>query len=105
MQEPWRQSPQWETLFQGVINKAKRCPAIALCFSDTITAQKVEDAAGNHVFDDYFEFWQITEQEGHQIRAVFQHYSTRRDEGFKKYITDLIDNSFELELQKTRLKP
>lgn len=31
-----------------------------------------EDAAGNHVFDDHFELFGITENEGHQIRAYFQ---------------------------------
>lgn len=104
MNENWRQSPEWEELFQTVINKAKSCPATALCFSNSITADKVEDAAGNHVFDDYFEFWGITENQGHQIRSVFQYYSSRRDEGFKKYITDLIDNSWEVELRKNRIK-
>jgi hypothetical protein len=104
MNEPWRQSPEWEELFQTCINKAKRCPANALCFNNLITAEKVDDAAGNHVFDDYPEFWEITENQGHQIRAVFQHYSVRNDPGFKKYITDLIDNSWEVELRKTRSK-
>lgn len=104
MNEYYRQSPEWEELFQTVINKAKSCPAIALCFNDYITAEKVEDAAGNHVFDDYYEFWGITENQGHQIRSVFQHYSVRRDEGFKKYINDLISDSREIELRKTRAK-
>lgn len=104
MTEHWRQSPEWEELFQTVINKAKRCPATALCFSNSITAEKVEDAAGNHVFDDHFYFWEITENQGHQLRSVFQHYSCRRDEGFKEYITDLIDDSGEAELRKTRIK-
>lgn len=64
MNEHWRQSPEWEELFQTVINKAKRCPATALCFSNSITAEKVEDAAGNHVFDDHFDFWEISENQG-----------------------------------------
>ena len=99
----FKQSTEWEELFQTVIIKAKECPAITLCFNDIITAEKVEDAAGNHVFDDHFEFWGITETEGHQIRSVFQRYSTRKELGFKKYIQDLIDSSMELKYKKSRI--
>lgn len=102
MSEVWQQTPEWEEMFQSCINKAKRCPAITLCFNDYITPEKVEDAAGNHAFDDNPEFWGITKQQGHEIRAVFQYYSTRNDEGFKKYIQELISNSWEVELRKTR---
>lgn len=100
--DSWKQSPQWEELFQTVIIKAKECPAIALCFNDIITPEKVCDAAGNHVFDDYFYFWGISENEGHQIRAVFQRYSPRYDKNFKEYIQNLIDSSMELKYKKMR---
>lgn len=100
----WKQSPEWEELFQTVIYRAKFCPAIALCNNDLITAEKVENAAGNHLFDDHYEFWGITKTEGHSIRAVFQYYSVRRDEGFRKYIQDLIDTATELKYKKEREK-
>ena len=87
-----RASTEWELLFKKVIRKAKTCPALSLCSNYLITPERVEDAAGNHVFDDYPEFWGITKQEGHELRAHFQHYSVRRHSVFKQYIQDLIDN-------------
>lgn len=42
-------------------------------FSDTrITCQNLEDAAGNHFFDDGYKKFGITEIESHKIRAYFQ---------------------------------
>ncbi len=42
-------------------------------FSDTrITAQNLEDAAGNHFFDDGYWKFGITEMDAHKIRAYFQ---------------------------------
>ena len=42
-------------------------------FSDTrITCQNLEDAAGNHFFDDYPARYGITRMEAHKIRAYFQ---------------------------------
>ena len=100
----FKQSLEWEELFQRVIIKAKDCPAIALCSNDHITADRIDDAAGNHVFDDYPEFWGITEQQGHQIRAVFQTQSVRRDPAFKEYIQNLIDTAMELKWREERQK-
>jgi hypothetical protein len=97
-----KQSKEWEELFQTVINKAKDCPAMALCFNNLITAEQVWNAAGNHVFDDHFEFWGITERQGHQLRGVFQIFSIR-DEDFQRYIQGLIDNSSELKYVKSRV--
>lgn len=102
--ENFKQSKEWEQLFQSLINKAKSSPASSLFLSNSITAEKVEDAAGNHVFDDHFDYWKISEVEGHQIRSVFQYFSVRSSPEFKKYIQDLIDNSMELEWNKSRSK-
>lgn len=42
-------------------------------FTDTkITAQNLEDAAGNHFFDDRYWKYGLTEMESHKIRAYFQ---------------------------------
>jgi hypothetical protein len=42
-------------------------------FSDiAITAENLEDAAGNHFFDDSPDIYNITEFEGHKLRAFFQ---------------------------------
>lgn len=97
MNSEFKQTKEWEQLLQKCVNKARKCPAIALCSNRLITAEKIEDSAGNHVFDDYFEFWEITQNEGHQIRAVFQKYSVRRNPEFKEYIQDLIDDSYSYE--------
>lgn len=96
----WKQTPEWEKLFQTVINKAKTCPARSLFFSESITAERIDSAAGNHVFDDHYEFWGITKQEGHNLRAVFQTYSIRKDEDFKKYVQELIDNSMDINFKR-----
>lgn len=98
----WKQSKEWETLFQECIVKAKMCPAIHLCSNNYITAKQVDNAAGNHVFDDYPEYWGITKTQGHEIRAVFQHNSTSSNEEFRNYIQELIDSAMELEYAKTR---
>src|SRR3989338_257376 len=37
-----------------------------------ITAENLENLAGNHLFDDYPEWFDITKFEGHKIRAYFQ---------------------------------
>lgn len=98
----FKQSKEWENLFQSAINKAKNSAFASIFASTTITAEKVEDAAGNHAFDDYPEQWGITEREGHEIRSVFQYFSTRRDPEFKKYIQDLIDNSYDITLPRNQ---
>lgn len=91
----FKQSKEWELLFKKVVGKAKRCPAIYLCSNNSITPEQIDNSAGNHIFDDYFEFWEISEKEGHSLRAVFQTFSIRRDPDFRKYIQDLIDNCFD----------
>lgn len=96
----FKQDKEWEKLFQKVINKAQTCPAASLFSNASISAEKVEDAAGNHAFDDWPEFWEITEQEGHQIRSVFQYYSCRRIPEFKQYIQELIDTAREVSFRK-----
>lgn len=98
----WKQSKEWEILFQECIIKAKKCPAIQLCSNNYITAKQIDNAAGNHVFDDNPEYWGITENQGHQIRSVFQHISTSSNEEFRNYIQDLIDNAMELEYSRLR---
>lgn len=37
-----------------------------------ITAENLEDLAGNHLFDDYYWWFGISKHEGHKIRAYFQ---------------------------------
>lgn len=96
----WKQTSEWEELFQTIINKARTCPARSLYFSDSITAERIDSAAGNHVFDDHYEFWGITKQQGHEIRAVFQHFSIRKDPDFKNYIQQLIDNSMDISFKQ-----
>ena len=91
MNKYWKQSPEWEELFKSLINKAKRCPANSLCFNNLITAEQVANAAGNHVFDDNYEFWGINKNQGHEIRSVFQSIN---DPDFMRYIQELIDSSW-----------
>jgi hypothetical protein len=51
----------------------------------------LEDAAGNHAFDDYPEVFGITENEGHQVRAFFQSSdSLRRNPEQLAYVQGLI---------------
>ena len=82
---------------EGLIKKgvmvALRSALRSLYNNDIITPERLEDAAGNHLFDDHFGLFGITENEGHQIRSYFQHYSCRRSEEFKKYIQKLIDEA------------
>jgi len=92
-QKYFKQSKEWEDLFKKVVSKARKCPAVDLCSNNLITPDSIDNAAGNHVFDDYYEFWGINENEGHSLRAVFQTNSIRIDSEFKKYIQDLLDES------------
>lgn len=50
-----------------------------------------DDAAGNHVFDDFPEIFGLTEDEGHQVRHFFQSQSkgTRYNPHLFEYIQDL----------------
>lgn len=84
----------FEELIKKVVRLARKSPALALCANSVITPEAIEDAAGNHTFDNYFEFWGITEDEGHRIRAYFQENSVRYNPQVRKYIEDLIDESF-----------
>lgn len=102
--EYWKQTKEWEDLFKGIIIKAKDWPAIALCSNNVITPEQIDSAAGNHVFDDYFVFWGISENDGHKIRSVFQTNSVRYNQNFKKYIQELIDSAMDLKYSKGRLK-
>jgi len=45
----------------------------------TITYRTLENAAGNHLFDDHPEFFDITEREGSIIRATFQESAFLKD--------------------------
>lgn len=103
MDSEFKQTPEWEELFYKCINQALDCPALSLCYNNLITPEKIEDAAGNHVFDDYYPFWKITESEGHSLRAVFQRYSTRNNPNFKQYIQSLIDYAREWKISQSRL--
>lgn len=51
-----------------------------------ITAEFLEQAAGNHLFDDDYEKLGITEDEGHKIRVYFQ--STAHTNG-EEYVSKL----------------
>lgn len=104
MDSGWKQTTEWEDLFQDLIIKAKDCPALSLCENNNLTPSRIEDAAGNHVFDDYPEFWEITQAQGHEIRAVFQRFSVRKDQEFNKYIQKLIDSAYEKKWEKERIK-
>jgi hypothetical protein len=54
-------------------------------FSDiAITAENLEDMAGNHFFDDYPHKYNITKMEGHRLRAFFQEGSSNYN-----FVTDL----------------
>ncbi len=54
-------------------------------YSDiSITAENLEDMAGNHFFDDYPYKYNITQMEGHKLRAFFQEGSSSYD-----FVTDL----------------
>lgn len=90
----FKQTKQWEEIFKKIVDKAMKCPAIQLCSNYLITPETIDNAAGNHVFDDNPNFWGITENEAHQIRAVFQTHSVRYNSEFKNYIQDLINSSF-----------
>lgn len=56
-------------------------------------AYALEDAAGNHAFDDYPEWFDITEDDGHKIRGFFQHYSLRNNKEQEAYIQSLCDSA------------
>ena len=38
----------------------------------TITYQTYDNAAGNHLFDEHADIFDITKQQGHCVRAMFQ---------------------------------
>lgn len=67
-------------------------------------AYSLEDAAGNHAFDDYPEAFGITEQEGHQIRAYFQQRGCRYDDAHRDQINALIGAVWAAGWLKDRLK-
>ena len=49
-------------------------------FEDTtINVENLEDAAGNHLFDDHPKAFGISEIDGHKVRAYFQEGSTNYD--------------------------
>lgn len=54
-------------------------------------AYSLEDAAGNHAFDDYPELFNLTEHEGHQIRAYFQTKGCRYDDAHKDEVNGWLD--------------
>lgn len=47
-------------------------PKSTLNDNQRITAENLEDLAGNHLFDDHPEWFGISKIEGHKIRAYFQ---------------------------------
>ena len=62
-----------------------------------LCAHRLESAAGNHAFDDHPEAFDITEQEGHHIRAFFQQMPLMEAEKcqFRKMVDDWIDEAIE----------
>jgi hypothetical protein len=54
-------------------------------------AYALEDAAGNHAFDDYPEIWGITKHEGHCLRAFFQSgLGCRNNTELRDYVESLL---------------
>lgn len=78
-----------------------------------LCAWRLEQAAGNHAFDDHPEAFGISEEEGHEIRAFFQTMPFIELERvkFRKQVDDWIDEAIEpfchrLEIaEKASIKP
>lgn len=86
-----------EALIKKVVRVAKTDPKadeyVGLRSPYKEKSEILEDAAGNHAFDDHPEVFGITENEGHDIRAFFQRYSCRRDEELKQHIDRIIEEA------------
>ena len=59
-----------------------------------ICAWRLEQAAGNHAFDDHYEDFGITEDDGHKIRAFFQGMHSSPLE-FRTMVDSWIDEALE----------
>lgn len=90
-------SIELEELFKKVIRMVKVDPGLKnyLEFNEKYKEnyKSLEDAAGNHAFDDYPEMFNITKQEGHEIRAFFQRYSPRKYPELRAYLQKLIETA------------
>ena len=87
-------SLELEELLKKVVRMAKNDPGLKtyLEFNEKYKEnyKSLEDAAGNHAFDDYPDMFNITKQEGHTIRGFFQTYSPRKYPELKDYLQKLI---------------
>jgi hypothetical protein len=84
-----------ENLIKKVVLVAKTQPIQKYwdLLGSSSEAYSLEDAAGNHAFDDYPEIFGISEEEGHQIRSFFQQArGCRYDDSFRAYVQSLIDS-------------
>jgi hypothetical protein len=63
-----------------VLNNNKEVRKHFVCEGDKIGIMHWHNSAGNHLFDDHPEWFGITENEGHRIRAYFQQNSYNNPE-------------------------
>jgi hypothetical protein len=85
-----------ENLIKKVILKVKTDPEAKQLYIDfsgdfffELTTSRLENAAGNHAFDDHPEVFGITEHEGHCIRAYCQQNSGQE---FRDYVQSVINS-------------
>lgn len=65
-----------------------------------ITIENLECLAGNHLFDDHPELFEITKNEGHKIRAYFQARSGNGNYSFFPELRKEFPDMFESERQE-----
>ena len=83
-----------EELIKKVVLKIKTDPVSfdAAGIFREVDAKQLENAAGNHAFDDHPEAFGIGVDEGHHIRAYFQENGGSQNVEFRDYIQSLIDS-------------
>jgi len=75
-------------------------PKTAGLYDQRITVENLECLAGNHLFDDYPEWFDITEMEGKRIRAYFQMGAVSRNYDFVVELHKEFPDIFERERQE-----
>jgi hypothetical protein len=65
-----------------------------------INVENLEDVAGNHLFDDFYRYFEITQKEGHYIRAFFQEGAVKNNYDFVQNLHNRFKNLLEPERQE-----
>ena len=90
MKDFYKLDPELEDILKKIIRRFDQDVRLHKYLSyEGYSALGLANMSGNHLFDDFPEWFYLTKNEGHRVRAYFQENSNYRDKEFQDYIDSI----------------